>query len=179
MKYSVISVLAVLCVYAGLASAHGGTVALDRVVGDYTAHLEFDAIDGMYADVPVQFAFELYGKDGIASVDFTDVWVTIVSSGGAPVTPPVFIGGIIGAKTTLVPAGMTIVFPRDGSYDMKLRYERGDMTLADVTFQLSVLSAKGTVTAYSAKDLTIYFMLGSFCMFLLMIVIRKKLNKSA
>ena len=138
MKY-IIFLVTILCV-ATIQSikANGFGVTLDKQVGDYIANVDYDAIAGIYAGDPVQFAFQLFNKDRSRQLDFTDVWVSITPVKTGAFSQPVFDGGLVGS--TFPPSGMMFVFPNSGSYTLNLRYEKGEKAIAEVSFPLDVQS---------------------------------------
>src|SRR6266705_2012802 len=125
-KYIGLAIFMITIAFAGIVRANGFGLTLDKVVGDYTANIDYDAVYGIYAGDPVQFAFQLFTKDRSKSVDFTDAWVTVAPVGADPTyTPPVFDGGILGGSD-LAPSGMTFVFPKSGKYNLTVRYDKAD-----------------------------------------------------
>lgn len=125
------------------AHAHGFGVTLDRAVGDYIVNVDYDAVTGIYAGSPVQFAFELFNKDRSQQIEFSNVWVSITLAGKNTFARPVFDGGIVGS--TFPPSSIIFAFPSAGSYTLTLRYEKADKTLAEATFPLDVLPGETTV----------------------------------
>lgn len=149
MKYLIIIAMAASAFSVGAARANGFGVTLDQPAGDYIANVDYDAVGGIFAGDPVQFAFQLFTKDRSKQLDFADVWVSIVQSGNSVVyTPPAFDGGIVGS--TFPPSGMTFIFPKGGSYDLKLRYEKGGKTLAEASFPLTVANADKSIAVDSS-----------------------------
>ena len=144
MKYTTFFLIPLLSVFffARIVSANGFGVTLDQVSGDYTANVDHDAVGGIFAGDPVQFAFQLFNKDRSKLTDFTDVWVSIVPKDANNVLArPIFDGGIFGSG--FPPAGMTFVFLAGGSYDLKLRFDKGGKTLAEAVFPLTVKGDEG------------------------------------
>lgn len=124
------------------ATANGFGVALDKPVGDYVVNVDYDAVSGIYAGDPVQFAFQIFNKDRSEQLDFDNVWVSITPETKSGIfARPAFDGGIMGS--TFPPSGMTFAFPASGSYTLNLRYEKGDKTLAEAGFPLDVKSGEG------------------------------------
>ena len=151
MKKTFVSLCAfsIILSAAGITHAHGSGVTLDQVFGDYTVSVDYNAVAGIFAGDPVQFAFELFTKDRSRQLDFADVWITIVPTGGSAIyTPPAFDGGIVGSS--FPPSGMTFIFPHGGSYDLKLRYEKDGKTLAEATFPLKVENSDKSVSVDSS-----------------------------
>ena len=146
MKYLSLLIITII-LHTGTARANGFGMTLDQPVGDYVANVDYDAVAGIFAGDPVQFAFQLFSKDRSKQLDFADVWVSIVPSGGA-YAAPAFDGGIVGA--TFPPSGMTFIFPKDGSYDLKLRYEKDGKTLAEASFPLTVQNADQSIALDSS-----------------------------
>lgn len=123
------------------AHANGFGVTLDQKVGDYIANIDYDAVTGIYAGSPAQFAFQLFNKDRSQQIEFSDVWVSITPTGKNKFARPVFDGGIVGS--TFPPSSIAFAFPISGSYTLTLRYEKADQTLAEATFPLDVLPGEG------------------------------------
>ena len=142
--------------------ANGFGMALDKVVGDYTANIDYDAVNGIFAGAPVQFAFQLFNKDRTQTLSFTDAWVTVSESEtDSSYVPPVFDAGII--QTASAPAGMVFVFPKSGSYDMVIRYDNGEKSLVEATFKLDVVGGGTTESSTFSKN----FFLGAFAMLII------------
>lgn len=139
--YAGATIAGIFLLCANVALANGFGMVLDKQVGEYTVNVDYDALAGIFANEPVQFAFQLFNKDRTRPVDFNDVWVTITPSGtGSNYTPPVFSSGI--ATPHFAPAGMTFAFPKGGTYDLGVRFEKDEKVLAEATFPL-------TATEYS------------------------------
>jgi len=154
----------------GMARANGFGVTLDKVVGDYTANVDYDAVAGIFAGEPVQFAFQLFNKNRSELIDFTDVWVTVAPTGtGTGYMPPIFEGGITGLNSGFVPSGMMFVFQNGGSYDLKLRFDKDNKTLAEVTFPLTVVGAGEKTVVVERNKLWSYFFFGAVSAFALVI----------
>lgn len=144
MKYIFfVSCVLLYAVVINSAHAHGFGVTLDQVVGDYIANIDYDAVTGIYAGSPAQFAFELFNKDRSQQIEFSNVWVSITLAGKNTFVRPVFDGGIVGS--TFPPSSIVFAFPTAGSYTLTLRYEKGDKTLAEATFPLDVLPGENTL----------------------------------
>lgn len=122
--------------------ANGFGVTLDQAVGNYIANIDYDAVTGIYAGSPTQFAFQLFNKDRSQQIEFNDVWVSITSASKSAFARPVFDGGIVGSS--FPPSSIAFAFPTAGSYTLTLRYEKGDKTLAEATFPLDVLPSEGS-----------------------------------
>lgn len=117
--------------------ANGFGMTLDKPVGDYIVNVDYDAVTGIYAGDPVQFAFQLFDKDRSKQIEFGDVWVSVtLAAKGGMFAQPVFDGGIVGSS--FPPSGMTFVFPASGSYTLNLRYEKNDKAIAEASFPLEV-----------------------------------------
>ncbi len=138
-KFFVLNLVSLFLLSGNLAQANGFGMQLDKVVGEHTVNVDYDATNGIYTGAPVQFAFQLFNKERTQQMDFDDVWVTITNAGSdASYIPPVFDGGIVGHSASLIPSGMTFVFPKGGSYDLKLRFDKGEKSIAEATFSLTV-----------------------------------------
>ena len=145
MKYFTLCiVLLSSLIYADISRANGFGVTLDKVVGDYTANVDYDAVAGIFAGEPVQFAFQLFNKNRSQTAEFTDVWVSITPKGAnnsSGYTPPIFDGGIV--NSNFPPAGMTFTFLAGGEYELKLRFDKADKNIAEATFPLTVGVGEG------------------------------------
>lgn len=155
IKYLTLAIVIFSMVFLSVspAQANGFGITVDKVVGDYTVNMDYDAIIGIFANDPVQFAFQLFNKNRTQPVSFTDVWVTITpTSKEKNYTPPLFDGGLIGSLD-LIPAGMTLAFPKSGSYDLNIRFDKDNKTLAEATFPLKVGDTEGTAFSVTAEGL--------------------------
>ncbi len=153
MKYLSLIIITFSLVFTSTVSANGFGMTLDKVVGDYTANVDYDAVSGIFTGQPVQFAFQLFNKDRSRPVDFTDVWVTITPKGtnnNDGYVPPIFDGGIIGSG--FPPAGMTFTFLAGGTYDLQLRFDKDDKTLAEATFPLKVEGGEGKTLVVNSNN---------------------------
>ncbi len=116
--------------------ANGFGMTFDKVVGDYTVNVDYDASTGIYSGSPVQFAFQLFNKDRSQQLEFNNVWVSIIPADKGQFAQPVFAGSIAGS--TFPPSGVTFVFPSAGSYTLSLSYEKNNKAIAEATFPLEV-----------------------------------------
>ncbi len=141
----------ILLVSTSFVFANGFGITLDKAVGDYVANVDYDAVNGIAPGYPVQFAIQLFNKDRSQPIDFSDVWVTITpsDSSNAGYVPPIFDGGLIGS--TFPPTGMTLIFQKSGSYEMKLRYDKDQKTLVETSFPLKVEGTSGSITVVNVK----------------------------
>ena len=167
MKYYIACFVIIVSAYAAAVHANGFGVTLDQVVGDYTANVDYDAIGGIFTGTPVQFAFQLFNKDRSQPIDFSDVWVSITPKGAANsgFMLPIFDGGIVGSG--FPPSGMTFTFLAGGSYELRLRYDKGVKTLAEATFPLTVGTGGGknlTTNGASTGGLMKGIIIGVFSM---------------
>ncbi|PIR82859.1 hypothetical protein COU20_00045 [Candidatus Kaiserbacteria bacterium CG10_big_fil_rev_8_21_14_0_10_59_10] len=127
-----LSVAALLCAPAAL-SAHALGASFEKESGPYLIDIGY-APEEFSADRTALFEFELT-EDG-APVPFDDVWVRITRE-----EKTVFAGGIHNAR--FGGARMTYLFPKSGSYELSVRYERGLESVAEASFPLVVLPAEG------------------------------------
>ena len=120
--------------------ANGFGSVLDKVVGEYTANVDYSAQDGTFiAGYPVQFAFQLFTNNRTKQVNFRDAWVTVTSTGSSDTgyRAPIFDAGIMNTEANV--AVMLYTFPSVGTYDLKVLYHDKDgKTLVEATFPISV-----------------------------------------
>lgn len=153
MKYLILIIAFISLTYTSIVFANGFGVTLDKVVGDYTANVDYDALSGIFTGQPVQFAFQLFNKNRSQAVDFTNIWVNITpmeTNKDNGYTPPIFDGGII--RPGFSPAGMAFTFLAAGTYDLKLRFDNGDKTLAEATFPLTVEGGEGKTLVVNSNS---------------------------
>lgn len=179
MKYwlfIVISIFFIARVYGVKANGFGMT--FDKVVGDYTVNVDYDASTGIYSGSPVQFAFQLFNKDRSKQLEFNDVWVSIIPVDKGQFTQPVFAGSIAGS--TFPPSGVTFVFPSAGSYTLSLSYEKDNKTIAEATFPLDVQAgdiAVGQKSFFSFSSDVFKGALGVLALWLLVWIVRRIIQK--
>lgn len=164
MKYliALFSLIVLALVLAGGARANGFGIALDQPAGEYIANVDYDA-NGLFLGAPVQFAFQLFTKDRSETVEIDDVWVTIIPTGAqnANYMPPFLDVGIIVPQSSIVPPGMTFTFPYGGSYDLKVRFDKGGTALAEASFPLTVGGAEEKTVAAAQNRLINLLLLGA------------------
>ena len=166
MKHFIVAIcsFSVFVAYAEFARANGFGVTLDKVVGEYTANVDYDAITGLAAGDSTQFAFQLFNKDRSQQLDFTDVWVKIIPTNtGKPYNSPIFAGGI--GMPVFGPPVITFAFPKSGSYDLFVRYENKDKSLVEATFPLVVSDSGNQTVAAAVQRWAPPFIVGAFTSF--------------
>lgn len=113
-----------------LIQAHGLGQSLTKTVGDYTIEVEYEALK-LQADESVRLDFSITKKDTKEEVQFTDIWVRIAQG-----NKTVFAGAL--AKANFGKPGMTYTFPEAGEYELSVRFQNADKTVAEAPFQLRV-----------------------------------------
>jgi hypothetical protein len=109
--------------------AHESGTSYELIVEGYTVDIGY-SIEAPTTDDVVAFDFQLQ-KD-TADAPFSDAWVKIEDARGAVV----FASGIHNAQ--FGGARMSYRFPEAGTYTMTVRYEAGDVRLAEAIVPLSV-----------------------------------------
>lgn len=117
------------------ADAHGFGQVLERTAGEYTVQFEYEALE-LQADESVRLDFAITKKDPSESVEFTDIWVRIAQG-----NETVFTGSILNPEFGR--AGMIFTFPENGEYELSVRFQNKDKTLAEASFPLSVVPSMG------------------------------------
>ncbi len=135
---------------AGMAQGHGSGQTLTQAVGNYILDLEYESL-ALRAQEPVRMNFSIRWADPAHKPDleFTDAWVSIIEAntkGGFD--PTVFAAPIFKAK--FGPTGMTYVFPAGGIYEVAVRFENGDKTIAESSFELTVAHTPQPMNAMTA-----------------------------
>ena len=113
--------------------AHGAGKSFEKTVGEYTVEMEYEALE-LQADESVRLSFAIAKKDAAASVEFTDAWVRITQG-----TEAVFAGDIHNPEFGKV--GATVVFPEGGDYEVSVRFQNKDQTLAEASFPVTVAAS--------------------------------------
>lgn len=114
------------------AHAHESGESFESVVDGYAVDIGYTNPTPTTEDV-VAFDFQLE-RDG-ASATFSDVWVKIEDADKTVV----FAGGLHNAQ--FGGTRMSYRFPEAGSYTMAVRYEQGDVALAQVSVPMTVTEA--------------------------------------
>ena len=129
---TIISVIMSLAVYIlpSYALGHGGGQSMEKVVGEYLATLEYEELLFLEGE-PTRFDFELVNNATKESIEFTDVWVKVTEG-----TKALFIAPI--AKPGFGNIGMTYTFPVAGEYELNLRFQNKDTSIAEISFLLKV-----------------------------------------
>jgi len=135
---------------AGTGYGHGLGQTVVKTVGDYHVDLEYESLE-LRAQEPVRMNFNIRWVDPAHKADliFTDVWVRIIEANtGGGFDPTVFAGPI--SQANFGPTGMTYVFPRGGTYQVEVRFENEDKTIAESSFELTVTNAPQPANAITA-----------------------------
>lgn len=164
-KVIVFATVSLIAVSPFFVFAHGLGQTFEREVGDYNVDIGYDSVTEVIpAGAPVRFDFDLSDKDRTLRVPFTTVWVRI-----APTNAPGFLfAGYLGIPS-FGPANMSYVFADAGSYELTVRYENKDGTLAETSFPLTVTEQEGSVGRESSLNVllsgVIGFVLGAIILF--------------
>lgn len=114
-----------------IAGAHGSGASLEKVVDNYLVDVGYSPAF-LEAEDPIRFDFALLeSSDRTKEVPFTDIWVRIEKE-----KKVFFAGGI--AKARLGGTGVSYVFPTEGQYELFIRFQNGEESLAETSFPLSV-----------------------------------------
>lgn len=111
--------------------AHGTGASFEREVGEYLVDIGY-SVEEPVAGESITFDFALL-KDGETAA-FTDIWVKIESEDGVVLATGIHSGTFGGPR-------LTYVFPKSGSFVISTRYERGDDSLAEASFELPIASS--------------------------------------
>lgn len=133
MKKIFVFILAIFF-FGSAAYAHSVGQSLEKTVGDYSVDIGYDT-SPISAGEAVRFDFNLR-KDGArfdAPPEFEYLWVRIAPQGGEGI---LFAGYLANLDFALT--GMTYVFPRGGTYELTVRFEKDAKTVAETSFPLIV-----------------------------------------
>lgn len=133
--------LLLLTVFALPVEAHESGESFESVIDGYTVDIGYTTAEPATDDV-VAFDFQLE-KEGKV-VPFSDVWVRIEDAQKVVV----FAGGIHNSQYG--GARMSYRFPEAGSYTMSVRYEQGEVALAQVSVPMTVTGAAATDASTNA-----------------------------
>jgi uncharacterized protein YkuJ len=122
--------IALTFVFTHIAYAHH-TFALKEKAGDYVAEMKFVA-EGIFADDPSDFTFNLRTADESKTVAFTDVEVKTVDI----YKRIVFMGTVKATESTHI----TYAFPDTGDFRITLRFIKDGKDLASATFPMTVMA---------------------------------------
>lgn len=111
--------------------AHGTGESLEKVVGDYVVDVGYDSFNPK-AFESIRFDFQLLANGNKESVPFTDTWVRIMDGNNL-----LFAGWL--AKPTFGLTGMSYAFPKGGIYEITVRFQNDDTTVAETSFPFSVI----------------------------------------
>lgn len=109
--------------------AHVSGQSVEKAVGEYIVDIGFDEV--LEAGKASRFDFNLWDKEKIEQIRFDRIWLRVAPKEGITlatyITTPSF--GL---------AGMSYSFPEAGDYEITARFERGEGTLAEISFPVSV-----------------------------------------
>lgn len=136
------------------ALAHGSGKTLEKAVGDFVVDVEYEAPE-LRAGEPVRFSFNIWNKDRTRSLEFSDVWVKIVPQK----RNAIFAGDVHNPE--LGSAGFTHTFPKDGPYELTVRFQKNGEQLTDETsFPLTVLANETEKSSRNWDDALIGMFVG-------------------
>lgn len=113
--------------------AHGDGASFEKEVGNYSIDIGYDP-ENPEAGEPARFDFKLFDKSSGAVVAFSDVWVRIEKEKNT-----VFATGIHNPE--FGKAGLLYSFPEAGTYTIFARFENGDKTIVETSFDLDVINS--------------------------------------
>ncbi len=143
--------LLVLVLLAGAtalpAYAHVNGVSYEKTKDGYQIDAGYGApAPAVGESLLMDFRLRRDGKD----VLFTDTWVKITAENGAVV----FASGIHNSE--FGGPRISYVFPREGKYEVSMRFENKDETLVEDSFPVTVLPASGTGIVLLGVNITSY-----------------------
>lgn len=113
------------------ALSHGTGSTLEKQVGDVLVDIGYDAAE-LSAGTPVRFDFALTSGDTEPEdVPFRSIWVRIVRENTTILATGIHASAL--GRPTLLYA-----FPEKGSYELVVRYEGEEKSVAEASFPLSV-----------------------------------------
>jgi len=115
-------------------SAHTTGSSWENDVNGYKLDIGYDPTT-IVAGQPVQLDFDAYDLNkNSQDVDFTDVWLRVSDS-----DQTIFASGIHKLQYGVTAAVFT--FPKAGTYDMYVRFEKNDTTVVEETLPVTVAAA--------------------------------------
>lgn len=112
--------------------AHGNYELLTRDVGNYTVESTYDPLDSSLGlSSPITF----YLKDKSTNTDATyqTIWVKITQGYTTVFSAPI-------TKPDIGPTSMMFRFPKEGDYELNLRFQNEDEFIAEASFPLKIVS---------------------------------------
>ncbi len=124
------------------AYAHGAGLTFTATTTPYFVDVDYSDFF-IYAGELGRFDLMLFSDEERAKpVDFSKVWIRIVQRDTSPRGDTLFSGWI--GRPEFGPTGFSIVLPDIGSYDLVVRYVKGDKIIADTTFALTVIEGRSS-----------------------------------
>lgn len=112
--------------------AHGGGLTIQKESGIYT--LTLDAVsEQIHPGVSERINFEIMYREGTSTVSFTHAWVRIMGPDGSFL----FSGNVHAAPEGFV-TGISYLFPIAGTYQITVRFLRGEEAIAETEFPVLV-----------------------------------------
>lgn len=143
-------ILVLLAAVALPAYAHVNGVSYEKTKDGYQIDAGYGApAPAVGESLLMDFRLRQEGKD----VPFTDTWVKITAENGAVV----FASGIHNSE--FGGPRISYVFPREGKYEVSMRFENNDQTLVEDSFPITVLPASGTGIVLFGMDSTPYLLI--------------------
>lgn len=110
--------------------AHTQGRSFEQDVGNFLVDIAYDPPTPIAGD-QTYFDFDLYEHQPAGDAQYDDVWVRIEQG-----KTTIFATGI--AHMAAGSTGVVYTFPSAGVYTVSARYEKGDTTLAEVSFPVAV-----------------------------------------
>lgn len=134
--------------------AHGGGQTVQVTSGDYV--LTLDAVSAqLTSGNSERINFEIERNGAGQPVVFTHVWVRIVDPAGNFL----FAGNIKAAPAGFV-TGISHFFPREGTYDITLRFLHGEDTVAEAELPVVVVGGETNEISGSTIDAMLFTAFG-------------------
>lgn len=129
---SLITILTVniFFVFPFVALGHGEGQSIEKVVGEYLVELEYEEL-ALTAEEPVRLDFKILNNATKEDVEFTDIWVRVTQD-----KKTLFASAI--AKPDFGKVGMTYTFSDAGEYELNLRFQNKDKSIAEASFPLAI-----------------------------------------
>jgi hypothetical protein len=120
----------VLFLPAFFVSGHGTGQSLERAVGDYVVDVGYDSFEPRALE-SIRFDFQIFLSESREPAPFTDTWVRVMEGDNL-----LFAGFL--AKPIFGLTGMSYAFPAGGIYEVTVRFQNDDTTVAEASFPFPV-----------------------------------------
>ncbi|MBI5134414.1 MAG: hypothetical protein HZA81_03475 [Candidatus Taylorbacteria bacterium] len=160
MKKASLFLLAFVPVFA---FAHAGGPSIETVVGDHKFDIGYS--QEPVAGELVRYDIAVSPASGGDEIPFTSAWVKIEEG-----KKTVFAGPI--AYGEFGKPGFSIVFPKEGSYSLFVRFQDGSETIAEGEFPFSVGAPEGSKASFLVASASA--LLGAVVGALIILFLKKK-----